>query len=61
MPGIITFPSLTAALQAGYQVCERTDEGYRVRIRTRSGDWAMALVVCAEQRACRDARCAEAM
>jgi hypothetical protein len=50
MPGITTFRSVTDALDAGYQICERIEEGYLVRIRTRSG-WAMALVLCSERQA----------
>ncbi|HEY8315175.1 MAG TPA: hypothetical protein VIG51_13520 [Candidatus Baltobacteraceae bacterium] len=39
------FPSLIAALRAGYQVYDRTAEGYLVRTRTTTG-WAIALVHC---------------
>ncbi len=43
MPGILTFPTLAAALSAGFQICDRTAEGYLVRTRTAQG-WALALV-----------------
>jgi hypothetical protein len=43
MQGIRTFPSLAEALRAGFQVYDRTSEGYLVRTRTLKG-WAMALV-----------------
>jgi len=43
MPGMIVFKSLADALRAGFQVYDRTPEGYLVRTRTSSG-WAMALV-----------------
>ena len=45
MPGIVTFDSIASALRAGYQVCDRTQEGYLARIKTSQG-WALALVVC---------------
>jgi hypothetical protein len=41
--GIVTFPTLAAAIKAGFQVYDRTPEGYLVRIRTAKG-WAFALV-----------------
>jgi hypothetical protein len=34
MPGLVTFDSLAAALRAGFQVFDRTETGYLVRIRT---------------------------
>lgn len=37
------FPSLIAALRAGYQVYDRTGDGYLVRTRTSNG-WAIAAV-----------------
>jgi hypothetical protein len=43
MSGIVVFPSLEQALRAGYQVYERTSEGFSVRIRTANG-WALAVV-----------------
>jgi hypothetical protein len=43
MPGLMTFPSLAAAIRAGFQVYDRTPTGYLVRIHTTAG-WAMALV-----------------
>lgn len=48
MQGIVTFDSLASAIRAGYQVCDRTPQGYLTRIKT-SGGWAMALVVCKER------------
>lgn len=39
------FPTLIAALRAGYQVFDRTENGYLVRTRTASG-WAIARVLC---------------
>lgn len=39
--GILEFPTLAAALHAGYQVYDRTENGYLVRIMTARG-WAMA-------------------
>jgi hypothetical protein len=44
MPGLLVFTTLRAALNAGYHVFDRTDNGYLVRTRTAAG-WAMALVV----------------
>lgn len=44
MPGIVTFPTLAAAIKAGFEVYDRTAEGYLVRTRTANG-WAFALVV----------------
>ena len=45
MAGLIVFKSLADALRAGYQVYDRTADGYLVRTRTAAG-WAMALVSC---------------
>ncbi len=45
MPGLVVFKSLALALRAGYQVYDRTADGYLVRVRT-AGGWAMALVDC---------------
>lgn len=45
MAGIMVFASLGEALRAGYQVYDRTSDGYLVRTRTTAG-WAMALVSC---------------
>jgi hypothetical protein len=44
MAGIVVFPTLEAALAAGYHVYDRVAEGYLVRARTQRG-WALALVV----------------
>lgn len=41
--GIMIFKSLAEALRAGYQVYDRTSDGYLVRTRTAAG-WAIALV-----------------
>ena len=43
MAGLMVFTSLADALRAGFQVYDRTSEGYLVRTRTTTG-WAMALV-----------------
>ena len=45
MQGVITFKSLSSALRAGYQVYDRTENGYLVRIKTQAG-WALARVYC---------------
>ena len=46
MPGIVVFPSLAAALHAGFEIYDRTAEGYLVRTRTTRG-WAFAIAhVC---------------
>lgn len=45
MTGLMVFTSVSDALRAGYQVYDRTADGYLVRIRTTAG-WAMALVNC---------------
>ena len=44
MAGILTFPTLKEALNAGFHVYDRTEDGYLVRTRT-AGGFAMALVV----------------
>ncbi len=43
MAGLMIFTSLADALRAGFQVYDRTSDGYLVRTRT-NGGWAMALV-----------------
>jgi hypothetical protein len=43
MTGIVIFHSLAEALRAGYQVYDRTENGYIVRIKTERG-WQQALV-----------------
>ena len=43
MHGIQTFPTIAAALRAGFQIHDRTAGGYLVRTRTVRG-WALALV-----------------
>ena len=45
MAGLMVFKSLADALRAGYQVYDRTADGYLVRTRTSAG-WAIALVSC---------------
>ncbi len=45
MAGLMVFKSLADALRAGFQIYDRTTEGYLVRTRTANG-WAMALVTC---------------
>lgn len=41
--GLMVFKTLADALRAGYQVYDRTADGYLVRTRTSAG-WALALV-----------------
>ncbi len=43
MAGLMVFKSLADALRAGFQIYDRTSDGYLVRTRTDNG-WAMALV-----------------
>ena len=45
MPGLVVFKSLADALRAGFQIYDRTENGYLVRMKTAAG-WAMALVTC---------------
>lgn len=45
MAGLLVFKSLAEALRAGFQVYDRTPEGYLVRVKTSSG-WALAVVHC---------------
>lgn len=45
MSGLFVFRSLADALRAGYQVYDRTADGYLVRTRTAAG-WAIAIVSC---------------
>ncbi|MEO6990229.1 MAG: hypothetical protein ABI346_09020 [Candidatus Baltobacteraceae bacterium] len=45
MAGLMVFKSLADALRAGFQIYERTQDGYLVRTKTANG-WAMALVFC---------------
>ncbi len=45
MAGLLVFKSLADALRAGFQIYDRTQDGYLVRTRTSSG-WAMAIVTC---------------
>jgi hypothetical protein len=43
MAGLMVFKSVADAIKAGFEVYDRTADGYLVRIRTSRG-WAMALV-----------------
>jgi hypothetical protein len=43
MAGLVVFRSLSEALKAGFQIYDRTADGYLVRTQTSTG-WAMALV-----------------
>ena len=45
--GLLVFSSIAQALRAGFQVYDRTPDGYLVRVRTQGG-WAMAIVRCRE-------------
>jgi Ca2+-binding EF-hand superfamily protein len=45
MAGLLVFKSLADALRAGFQIYDRTQDGYLVRTRTSTG-WAMAIVTC---------------
>ena len=45
MAGLMVFRSLADALRAGFQIYDRTQDGYLVRTRTESG-LAMAIVTC---------------
>jgi hypothetical protein len=45
MSGLMVFKSLADALRAGFQIYDRTQDGYLVRTRTANG-WAMAIVTC---------------
>ena len=47
MNGIQVFHSINEALRAGFQVYDKTREGYLVRIQQK-GQWAFALVVVQE-------------
>jgi hypothetical protein len=43
MAGILVFKTLAEALGAGFQIYDKTSDGYLVRTRTDHG-WAMAIV-----------------
>jgi hypothetical protein len=45
MAGLMVFDSLADALRAGFQIYDRTQDGYLVRTRTAQG-WALAVVSC---------------
>jgi hypothetical protein len=45
VPGLQVFKTLAEALRAGFQVEDRTSNGYLVRLRTAQG-WQRALVIC---------------
>jgi hypothetical protein len=49
MAGITVFRSVDEALRAGFEVYDRTSEGYLVRTRTARG-WALAIVRCSVTR-----------
>ncbi len=42
--GILVFRSVREALDAGYHIYGRTDDGYLARLRTERG-WALAVIV----------------
>jgi hypothetical protein len=44
MAGIVAFQTLSEAIRQGYQIADRTEDGFVVRIQTAAGGWAMALV-----------------
>ena len=50
MAGIVVFTSLNEAIRQGYQVYDRTPDGYLVRIKT-PGGWALAQVVLTKKAA----------
>ena len=43
MAGLMVFRSVEEAIRAGFEVYDRTSDGYLVRTRTARG-WAMAIV-----------------
>jgi hypothetical protein len=43
--GLLVFNSLTEAIRAGYQVYERTENGFLVRTHAH-GTWRLAIVDC---------------
>jgi hypothetical protein len=43
MPGLVVFKTLSEALRAGFEVYDKTEYGYLVRLWTANG-WAMAEV-----------------
>jgi hypothetical protein len=45
MAGLLVFQTMGEALRCGYEIYDRTSDGYLVRTRTAKG-WALALVVC---------------
>jgi hypothetical protein len=45
MAGLMIFTSLAEALKYGFQVCDRTRDGYLVRTQTAAG-WALGVVIC---------------
>ncbi len=42
--GVVVFDSVRDALQAGYHIYGKTDDGYLARVRTERG-WELALIV----------------
>jgi len=47
MAGLVEFRSIAEAIRAGYQVYDRTPDGYLVRTRTSNG-WALAFAHCGQ-------------
>jgi hypothetical protein len=47
MSGVVVFHSVREALNAGYHIYGKTDDGYLARMRTNRG-WALALIVIAK-------------
>ncbi len=43
MTGLLVFKTLSEAIRAGFEVYDRTEDGYLVRMRTEKG-WALAIV-----------------
>jgi hypothetical protein len=43
MNGLLVFKTVADALRAGFEVYDRTENGYLVRMKTEKG-WAMAVV-----------------
>jgi hypothetical protein len=44
MAGLVVFKNLSEALRAGFEVYDKTENGYLVRLRTENG-WALAVVI----------------
>jgi hypothetical protein len=54
MAGMLVFRSLREALQAGFQVYDKTADGYIVRQRVAGDVWRMAIVALREPQALPD-------